>query len=221
MRRPSMPSLSLFALPLLLAGTAQAAPATYIVDPGHTYPSFEADHMGGLSIWRGKFNKSEGRIVLDKAAGTGSVDILIDTASIDFGHDVLNEHMQGADYFDTAKFPQAHYVGKLAGFTDGKPTRVDGQLTLKGITKPVALTIGSFKCMPHPMLKREVCGADATATFQRDQFGISAGKDWGFDMKVLLRITVEAVLDDKGAAPASAPQEAPADAGKTQVSTQT
>ena len=219
--------LSMLPLPLalsaLLAGAAQAAPATYVVDPGHTYPSFEADHMGGLSVWRGKFNKSEGRIVLDKAAGTGSVDILIDTASIDFGHDVLNEHMQGPQYFDTAKFPQAHYVGTLAGFSGGKPTRVEGSLTLKGITKPVTLTIGSFKCMPHPMLKREVCGADATATFQRDQFGIDAGKDWGFDMKVLLRITVEAVAEDTAAAPASAPQEQakPAEAGKTEASTQT
>lgn len=209
-------------LAALLAGAAQAAPATYVVDPSHTFPSFEADHMGGLSVWRGKFNKNEGRIVLDKAAGTGSVDILIDTASIDFGHDVLNEHMQGADYFDTAKFPQAHYIGKLAGFTDGKPTRVEGSLTLKGVTKPVTLTIGSFKCMPHPMLKREVCGADAAGSFQRDQFGITAGKDWGFDMKVQLRIQVEAVAEGAAAAPATAPQDAkPADAGKTETSTQT
>lgn len=208
----------------LLAGAAAAAPVTYIVDPGHTYPSFEADHMGGLSVWRGKFNRSEGRIVLDKAAGAGSVDILIDAASIDFGHDVLNEHMQGADYFDTAKYPQAHYVGKLAGFTAGKPTRVDGELTLRGVTRPVTLTIGSFKCMPHPMLKREACGADATATLQRDQFGIDAGKDWGFDMAVQLRIQVEAVAEDAPSAapaPGAAPTPAPAPAPATRADTQT
>ena len=218
MRRLSMLSLALSAL---LAGAAQAAPATYAVDPGHTYPSFEADHMGGLSVWRGKFNKSEGRIVLDKTTGTGSVDILIDAASIDFGHDVLNEHMQGADSFDTAKFPQAHYVGKLAGFAAGKPTRVDGELTLKGVTKPVTLTIGSFKCMPHPMLKREVCGADATATLQRDQFGIDAGKDWGFDMAVQLRIQVEAVAEDApGTAPATGTDKAPATKPEARADTQ-
>jgi len=212
---------SLIALSALLAGTAAAAPATYVVDPGHTYPSFEADHMGGLSVWRGKFNKSEGRIVLDKVAGTGSVDILIDAASIDFGHDVLNEHMQGADYFDTAKYPRAHYVGKLAGFVDGKPTRVTGTLTLRGVTRPVDLAIGSFKCMPHPMLKREVCGADATGTLQRDQFGITAGKDWGFDMKVQLRIQVEAVAEETpGAAPAPATDKTPAPAPAVRADTQ-
>lgn len=206
---------------LAAAATAAAAPLTYVVDPGHTYPSFEADHMVGLSVWRGKFNKSEGRIVLDKAANAGSVDILIDAASIDFGHDVLNEHMQGADYFDTAKFPQAHYVGKLAGFAAGKPTRVEGELTLKGVTRPVTLTIGSFKCMPHPMLKREVCGADATATLQRDQFGIDAGKDWGFDMAVQLRIQVEAVAEDvPGTAPATGTDKAPATKPEARADTQ-
>ncbi len=187
--------LSILALSLLLTGAALAAPVTYIVDPDHTYPSIEVDHMGGLSVWRGKFNKVEGRIVFDKAARTGNVDILIDTGSIDFGHDALNEHMHAEEYFDNAKYPQAHFIGRLDGFKQGKPTRVVGELTLRGITKPVTLKIGSFKCMPHPMLKREVCGADATGSFERDQFGISAGKDWGFDMTVQMRIQVEAVAE--------------------------
>lgn len=174
------------------AGYALAAPVHYEVDPSHTYPSFEADHMG-VSTWRGKFNKSSGKITLDKEAGTGTVDIRIETASIDFGYDDMNTHANKPDLFDTAKFPEATYKGKLESFKDGKPSRVIGELTLRGITKPVDLSIRHFKCIPHPMNKRELCGADATATIQRDAFGIEAGKAYGFSMDVLLRIQVEAV----------------------------
>lgn len=192
-------------LPLaLLAGAAVAAPTTYKIDPSHTYPSFEADHMGGLSTWRGKFNKSEGSIVLDKQAGTGTVDVTVDTTSVDYGLDAMNEHANKAELLDTGKFPTATYKGKLAGFKDGKPTKVEGALTLHGVTKPLELSIGKFKCMPHPMFKREVCGADASGTFQRDQFGIGAGKDWGFSMDVTLRIQVEAIAEEAAAAKAEA-----------------
>src|ERR1700704_2066692 len=104
------------------AGSALAAPVTYDVDPGHTYPSFEADHMGGLSVWRGKLDKSSGKIVLDKDKGDGSVDITIDTSSVDFGQEKLNEHAKSADLFDVAKYPTATYKGKLAKFKNGSPT---------------------------------------------------------------------------------------------------
>jgi polyisoprenoid-binding protein YceI len=173
--------------------SAVAATTTYKVDPEHTYPSFEADHLGGLSTWRGKFNHSSGTITLDKAAGTGTVEIVVDMSSADFGHDVLNRSMQGEEMFEADKYPQAIYKGRLAGFVDGKPTRVVGDLTLHGITRPLTLQIDAFKCMPHPMLKREVCGADALATFKRDDFGMTAGKDYGFSMDVALRIQVEAI----------------------------
>lgn len=196
MSRRTTVRLSLATLLALAACSAHAASTTYLIDPSHTYPSFEADHMGGVSLWRGKFNSSSGKVTLDKAAGTGSVDIVIDTASIDFGHDAMNEHARAPDYFDTGKHPQARYVGTLVDFVDGRPTRVDGTLTLRGITKPVDLKIDSFKCIPHPMHKRELCGADALATIQRDDYGISAGKDWGFDMAVTLRIQVEAVAEE-------------------------
>jgi polyisoprenoid-binding protein YceI len=176
----------------LLAASALAAPATYTVDPTHTFPSFEADHMG-MSMWRGKFNKSAGTIVLDKAGGSGTVDITIDMASIDFGLDIMNAEARKAEFFDTAKYPQARYKGKLEGFRNGAPSRVAGELTLHGVTKPVVLTLNSFKCMAHPMLKRDWCGADASATINRADFGIDAGKDWGFKMDVGLRIQVEAV----------------------------
>jgi polyisoprenoid-binding protein YceI len=180
-------------LSLLGSASAVAAPVTYDIDPTHTYPSFEADHFGGLSVWRGKFDKTSGKVVLDKAAGTGTVDILVDTTSIDYGLGIMNDKAKSDELFDVAKYPQATYKGKLDGFSNGAPTKVVGNLTLHGVTKPVDLKILSFKCMQHPMYKREICGADALATIKRDDFGISAGKDWGFGMDVTLRIQVEAL----------------------------
>jgi polyisoprenoid-binding protein YceI len=164
----------------------------YKVDSGHTFPSFEADHFGGLSNWRGKFDKTDGTIVLDRANKTGTVDINIDASSLDFGHAKLNEHAKGPDMFDVAKYPTANYKGKLV-FKGDMPTSVDGELTLHGVTKPVTLHINQFKCMPHPMTKREVCGADASATFNRADFGVDYGVKMGFKPEVKLAIQVEAV----------------------------
>ena len=177
----------------LMTGAVIAAPVTYNVDPNHTYPSFEADHFGGLSVWRGKFDRSSGTVVLDKEKGSGTVDIKIDATSIDFGLAKLNEHAKSAEMFDVAKYPTATYKGTLAKFKDGAPTEVDGELTLHGVTKPVKLTVNSFKCIMNPMLKKEVCGADASATFNRSDFGVSYGDKYGFRQEVKLQIQVEGV----------------------------
>jgi polyisoprenoid-binding protein YceI len=181
---------------LLLCGAAQAAPVTYEIDPAHTYPSFEADHFGGVSTWRGKFNSSSGRIVLDRDARSGTVEVTVDTTSVDFGHDEMNTHALEADLLDTDAHPAATYRGTFAAFDGERPTRVDGTLTLRGVTRPLSLQLASFKCVPHPLHQRELCGADASATFERDDFGIVAGKDHGFDMTVTLRIQVEAVVPE-------------------------
>lgn len=184
---------SLTALALLgVSGVLAAAPVTYNIDPTHTYPSFEADHFGGMSVWRGKFNKSSGSVVLDREARTGTVDVTIDVASIDTGHDKLNDHLKSAEFFDVAKFPTATYKGKFSGFKEGVPTEVQGELTLHGVTRPVTLTLRSFKCMPHPFKKAEFCGADAVATLNREDFGVNWGKQMGFRMDTKLSIQVEA-----------------------------
>jgi polyisoprenoid-binding protein YceI len=180
------------ALLAFVAGSAIAAPVTYKVDPNHTHPSFEADHMGGLSIWRGKFDKSSGTIVLDKEKGAGTVDITVDVSSINFGMPKLDEHARSAEIFDVAKYPTATYKGKLANFKNGAPTEVDGEFTLHGVTKPLKLTINQFKCMVSPMTKKEVCGADASATFKRSDFGVNYGEQYGFKQEVKLQIQVEA-----------------------------
>lgn len=194
MRIPSRLVCPLLPAVLLLAGTATAAPVHYTFDPDHTYPSFEADHMG-ISTWRGKFNHSQGAVELDKAAGSGSLEVGIALDSIDFGQDALNAWARGKDFFDVAHHPRAVYKGRLTGFVDGAPTRVEGSLTLHGVTRPVNLRIERFKCIPHPMLKREYCGADAFGSFDRSAFGLDAGKNYGFDMQVALRIQVEALRD--------------------------
>jgi polyisoprenoid-binding protein YceI len=182
---------------LLVSGAALAAPALYNLDPNHTYPSFETDHFGGMSVWRGKFRSTTGTVQYDKAGKAGSVDITIDTTSFDTGNDKLNNHVKTAeDMLDVAKFPTATYKGKFSKFNGESPVEVDGELTLHGVTKPVKLTINSFKCMVHPMMKKEFCGADATASFSRADFGMNWGQPMGFKQDVKLAIQVEAIKAD-------------------------
>lgn len=178
---------------LATAGAASIAFAadTYTIDPGHTYPSFEADHMG-ISILRGKFNSTKGTVTLDREKKTGSMEIIIDAASIDFGHDKLNAHAKNADMFDVEKFPEARYIGKSIKFNGDTPVSVEGELTLHGVTKPVTLTINKFKCIIDGMTKREKCGADASAEFKRTDFGINYATP-RFAPEVKLQIEVEAL----------------------------
>lgn len=184
-----------FAALAMLAASAAAAPEKYNIDADHTYPSFEADHQGGLSLWRGKFNSSSGSVTLDRAAKTGSVDVTINMDSIDFGHKGMNDHAMRADIFDVAKYPTSTYKGTISKWNGDAPAEVDGQLTMKGVTKPLKLVINSFLCKQN-MQRRMVCGADASATFNRDDFGVDYGKAFGFKMDTRLLISIEAVKAD-------------------------
>jgi polyisoprenoid-binding protein YceI len=184
------------AIAALAAGAsfgAMAAEATYQLDPTHTYPSFEADHFGGISIWRGKFNKSSGTVKIDREAKTGTLQATMDMASVDIGHDKLDEELKSPQFFDVEKFPTAIYTGTSMRFKGDVPVEVIGELTLHGVTKPVNLKIQSFKCFQNPMLKREVCGTESTATFDRADFGIDYGKTYGFKMQIVLHIQAEGV----------------------------
>jgi len=176
----------------LLSASTFAAPVTYIIDPAHTYPSFEADHMGGLSVWRGKFDTSSGKVVYDKDAKSGSLEVTVDASSVDFGNPKLNEHAKSAEIFDVAKFPTATFSGKFTKFNGTAPTEAQGTFTLHGVSKPLTLTINSFLCKQNPMSKKEVCGADASATFNRSDFGVNFGDKYGFKQEVKLQIQVEA-----------------------------
>ena len=175
-----------------LSFSAFADVSTYQLDPDHTYPSFEADHLGGLSVWRGKFDKSQGTVTLDRAARTGTVEVTTDIASVHTGSTKLDQMLQSAQFFDASKFAEATYKGTIK-FNGDKPVSVVGNLTIHGVTKPLTLTVNSFKCMPHPMLKREVCGVDAVGEFDRSDFGVDYGKAYGFSMKTKLLISAEAL----------------------------
>lgn len=178
-------------LALLVSGLAlpaAAAPVTYAVDADHTHVAFEFPHMG-ISTWRGLFGNSTGTVTLDREAKKGTVEVTIDTGSIEFGHKEMHEHAVSEKWFNVAKFPKATYKGALK-FKGDAPNAVDGELTLMGVTKPVKLTLNSFKCIDHPYYKREACGADAEGELNRADFGLTKGAD-GEMGKVKLRIQVE------------------------------
>ena len=192
--KKNLPTLiSLVLLSSFCISFTQAKPITYEIDSSHTFPAFEADHMGGLSLWRGKINSTSGEIVLDKDKETGSVNVIMDMSTIDFGHEGMNKHAKNSDMFDVEKYPEAVYKGNLTDFIDGAPTKVKGSLTLHGVTKPVDLDIKSFKCRLHPFKLKQVCGADAYGNIMRDDFGVDYAKRLGFRMEVALRIGVEAI----------------------------
>jgi polyisoprenoid-binding protein YceI len=184
------------ALAALAAGTsfsAMAVETTYQLDPMHTAPSFEADHFGGVSTWRGKFTKSTGTVTIDREAKTGTLDATIDMTSVDIGNDKLDEELKSDRFFNATQFPTAVYKGTSMKFKGDVPVEVIGELTLHGVTKPVNLKIESFKCFQNPMLKREVCGTESTATFDRADFGVDFGKTYGFKMQTVLHIQAEGV----------------------------
>lgn len=181
----------LLALTTLMSASVLAAPETYVIDNSHTYPRFSYSHFG-FSTQLSRFDKTSGNITLDFAAKTGSVNVTIDTPSVDTGHAVFNEHIQGADFLDTAKYPTATFISDKVNFAGDKVDSVEGVLTLKGISKPVTLTVTSFQCMPHPMLKKDACGANATATVKRTDFNMGKYAPHVGD-EVTLSIAVEAV----------------------------
>lgn len=185
-------TLASLALSSLIAVPAFAQSTTYVVEPNHTFPRFSYNHLG-LSKQILRFNKTSGTVVLDKAAKTAEVNITVDMTSIDTGVEQFNRHIQGEDFLDTAKFPTATFKSTKVIFKGDTPSKVEGNLTIKGITKPVTLTISSFANKTHPMLNKEVIGANATAMIKRTEF--NAGKSVpGVSDEVTLDIALEAIV---------------------------
>lgn len=185
-------SLIAIAATTLLVGVSQVQAATYAVEPTHTFVTFEIAHFG-TSTNRGRFDKKEGTVQFDRAGKTGSVEIVIDTASINTGTAAFNKHLQSADLFDSAKFPTATFKSDKFSFSGDKVAEVTGTLTLLGKTQTVTLKANNFNCYDSPMIKREVCGGDFETTIDRTQFGMNYGIDWGFPKNVRLIVQVEAV----------------------------
>jgi polyisoprenoid-binding protein YceI len=192
------PLVAALALALPLAATA--APETFTIDPYHTYPNFTVDHLG-VSTMYGMFTKSTGKVTLDRAAKTGSLEIVIDTASITTGDSEKgsrarsrDEHLKAADFFNVAEFPKATYKGTKITFNGDNPGAIEGDLTLLGVTKPVRLTIDRFKCNPASANSKERCGGNATGKFKRSDFGMKYGVP-NIGDEITLLVSFEALKD--------------------------
>ncbi len=191
-----MKHLRKLATALLLAASiapAMAAPETFVVEGTHTFPRFSYSHFG-YSTQLSRFNKTSGKVIYDKAAKTGSVDIVIDTKSVDTGYATFDEHIQGEDFLDTAKYPTATFKSTKVKFEGDKPASIEGQLTLKGVTKPVTLTVSSFHAMPHPMLKKDAIGANAWTVVKRSEFNAGKYAPYVGD-EVRIDIAIEAIKE--------------------------
>jgi polyisoprenoid-binding protein YceI len=179
------------ALSAILAAPLLAAPQTYTLDGTHTYPRFSYSHFG-YSTQLSRFDKTTGTIVYDKEAKTATVDVSIDARSVDSGFAVFNEHLQGEEFLDTAKYGVITFKSTKVVFQGDKPVAVEGNLTIKNVTRPVTLTVTSFQAMPHPMMKKEAIGANAWTVIKRSDF--NAGKyapNVGDELRI--DIAVEAV----------------------------
>lgn len=175
-----------------LISLAHAEVSTYSIDPTHTFVTFEVTHFG-TSTNRGRFDKKEGTIVLDKAAKKGKVELTLDTISINTGTAAFDKHLQSDSFFNSAAFPSAKFVANNFSFSGDKVSEVSGQLTLLGKTNPVVLKATNFNCYINPMLKREVCGGDFETTIVRSQWDMGWGVNLGIPDNVKLAVQVEAV----------------------------
>ena len=184
-------------LAALILAAAPAAASTYNIDNSHTYPHFTYSHLG-YSIQTHKFDKTSGKIVMDFEAKTGSVDVTIDATSVNTGFALFNQHIQGPDYFDTAKHPTITFKSSDMKFKRNKPVSVTGDLTIKGVTRPVKLEVTHFKCMPHPIFKAPACGGNATAKLKRSEFNMGKNAPFVSD-EVTLTLAIEAVMEQPDA----------------------
>ncbi len=186
---------SVFALAIagLFATAAQAAPATYAIDPTHTFATFEIDH-NGASTNRVRFDKKSGTVEFDRDAKAGKVEVVLEMESLSSGTAAFDKHLKSADIFNVAKFPQAKFVSDKFVFDGDKLKEVTGHLTILDKTQPVTIKANKFTCYPNAMLqKRETCGGDFEAVIDRTAFGVNYGVDYGFPKQVRLVMSIEAV----------------------------
>lgn len=175
----------------MLGGVAAAD--SYTIDARHTFPVFEVSHYG-FSMQRGRFNKISGKLEIDTTSKQATVQVMIDTASVDMGFEEWNKHMRGERFFQTDKYPQAQFVARDFPVDFARPSSVSGNLTLLGVTRPIVLLVSQWRCAKHPVLPRELCGADLQATLKRTDFGMDYGLP-GIGEDIRLFIAVEAIKD--------------------------
>jgi polyisoprenoid-binding protein YceI len=172
---------TLGALALTLPLAAVSAPETYTLDPHHTFPHFAVDHVGVSTLW-GRFDKSSGKFTIDRAAKTGSLELIVDTASLSTGdadrgsrRRTRDEHLRGADFFNVAEFPRMTFKAGSVTFDGDAPAEISGQLTLLGVSRPLTLKIERWVCKDHPFSKKPMCGGNASGALKRTDFGMKYG----------------------------------------------
>lgn len=188
-----MKTLSALIVACAVSFNAAAASEHYVIDGSHTFARFEYSHFG-YSTQISRFDKTSGKITLDRAAKRGMVDVTIDTASVSTGFSTFDGHLKGEDFFDTKKYPEIRFISKQLHFDGDRIRSIDGELTVKGITKPVRLEVSSFHCAPHPILKKTACGANASARIKRSEFNNGKHAPYVGD-EVTLSIAVEAIKE--------------------------
>ena len=177
---------------LATSAVAHAESATYTIDPYHTFVTFEANHFG-TSTLRGRFDKKEGTVTLDKAGKSGKAEITIDAGSVSTGVAPLDTDLKGKDFFNAAEFSSAKFSAAKFSFNGDKVSEVAGTLTLLGKTQPVTLKATNFNCYISPMVKREVCGGDFETTIARSAYGMPFGINFGLPDNIRLLIQIEAI----------------------------
>jgi polyisoprenoid-binding protein YceI len=158
---------------LALVGAAQAAPAVYEVESAHTFPKFEVSH-NGFSNHTGIFTKTTGKILMDREAKTGSMEIVVDTSAISTGAPQMEKFLGSKEFFNVGQFPTMTYKGNRFIFNGDRLVSVEGELTLLGVTRPLTLTVTNFVCGPHPRTRKEECGANAIGQLKRSDYGMTA-----------------------------------------------
>lgn len=188
---------SVAVLAALVPLSVLAAPQTYVIDPIHSFPNFKINHLGMTSIM-GRFERMTGKVVLDQPAKTGSLDVKIPTATVSTGDGrradgtrSRDDHLRTADFFNSAEFPEMIYKSTKINFNGDAVESIEGNLTLLGVTRPLKLTVTSFKCGPHPFNKKPMCGADVEGSIKRTDFAMKFGVPAISD-EVKLMIGVEA-----------------------------
>jgi len=178
---------------LAAAACAQAAPATYRIDPAHTHVHFEVQHFG-TSTSRGRFDTLDGSITLDRSAQQGEVSIEVDTGSVSTGIAPFDSVLKRADMLAVQAHPRAYFVARRIEFEGDRVASLSGEFTLRGTSRPLTLRAQRFACQPHPELQRELCGGDFEGDVKRSEFGMSFGLPFIAD-RIRLVVQVEALRD--------------------------
>jgi len=177
-----------------LSMTAGAMAAdSFTIDSRHTFPVFEVNHLG-FSTQRGRFNNVTGKIMLVPSQKSGSIEVTIDSASIDMGMDAWDKQMRGEDFFNVEKFPSMSFKSTKLVYDGDKLVGAEGDFTLLGVTRPVKLEVKGFTCGTHPINKKALCGADISTVIKRSEFGMTKYVPSISD-DVVIKIPVEAFKD--------------------------